>query len=85
MTQVRKQAADVLTHPLVSKESLNPLIKRLKIESSISSRKAIVSALVSLLRKGISTELITPILKGIFLDPKEDYRVREEAKYVTKY
>lgn len=83
MTQVRKQAADVLSYVLVDEKSVGPLLARLKIEMSISSRKAIISALLSLMRKGISTQLITPVLKKISLDQKEDYRVREEAKYAN--
>lgn len=80
-TQVRKQAADVLSYILVSDKSVEPLIARLKIENSFSSRKAIVAALGSLLRIGISTELISPYLKKISLNNKEDFRVREEAKH----
>lgn len=53
MTHVRKQAADVLSYQLIRKKSVVPLIERLHKESSISARKAIVSALVSLERKGI--------------------------------
>lgn len=80
MTQVRKQVADVLGYTLVNKKSVKPLIERLKNEISISSRKAIIIALCVLLRKGESVELISPILKKISSDAKEDYRVREEAK-----
>jgi len=81
MTQVRKQAADVLSYVLVNEKSVVPLIERLKKESSISSRKAIVSALGSLLRNGIAVELIRPVLKRISSAKKEDYRIREEAKF----
>ena len=81
MTQVRKQAADVLSYVLVNEKSVVPLIERLKKESSISSRKAVVSALGSLLRNGIAVELIRPVLKRISSAKKEDYRIREEAKF----
>ncbi len=81
MTQVRKQVADVLSYTLIHKEAVKPLIARLKIESSVSSRKAIVSALCALQRKGESKELIYPLLKKISSNTKEDYRVREEAKH----
>ncbi|MBA4241289.1 MAG: hypothetical protein C0448_11220, partial [Sphingobacteriaceae bacterium] len=84
MTQVRKQAADILSYSIISEQSVEPLIKRLKIENSISSRKAIVSALASLLRKNISSEIIIPILEEIFINNKEDYRVREEARYAIQ-
>ena len=81
MTQVRKQAANVLSYVLVNEKSVVPLIERLKKERSISSRKAIVSALGSLLRNGIAVELIRPVLKRISSAKKEDYRIREEAKF----
>ncbi len=81
MTQVRKQVADVLSYTLVNEKSVEPLITRLKKEESISSRKAIVSALNSLLRKGIGEKLISPILKKVVSNKKEDYRIREEAKF----
>ena len=80
MTQVRKQAADVLSYMVLSEKAVDPLIAQLKKETSISSRKAIVSALGSLMKKEKSAELITPILKRISSDNEEDYRVREEAK-----
>jgi hypothetical protein len=80
-TQVRKEAANVLSYILVHEKSVGPLIERLKKESSISSRKAIVAALGSLLRKGISVELIHPVLKKISSDENEDYRIREEARF----
>jgi hypothetical protein len=80
MTQVRKQAADVLSYILISANSVGPLIARLKKENSINSKKAIVCALASLFRKGIAVEIIRPVLKRISSDKKEDYRIREEAK-----
>jgi hypothetical protein len=80
MTQVRKQVADVLGYTLVSEKSVEPLIARLKKENSILSRRGIVSALVSLLRRGNAVELIRPVLKKLSFDKKEDYRIREEAK-----
>lgn len=80
MTQVRKQVADVLAYTLVNEKSVEPLIERLKKEGSISSKKAIVSALNSLLRIGKSEKSILPILKEIVSNEKEDYRIREEAK-----
>jgi len=80
MTQVRKQAADVLAYTLVNEKSIEPLIARLKIETSILSRKAIVCALGSLARKGKSEERIYPVLRKVSSNTKEDYRIREEAK-----
>lgn len=82
MTLVRKEAADTLSYRLVSNTSVVPLIERLKVESSISSKKAIVSALGSLYRKGESKKLIFPILQTIAADEKEDYRIREEARFI---
>ncbi len=79
MTQVRKQVADVLAYTLVNQMSVEPLISRLKYENSILSRRAIVSALAALSRKGISKERIYPILHKIASNSKEDYRIREEA------
>ncbi len=81
MTQVRKQAADCLSYILVNEKSVAPLIERLKKECSISSRKAIVAALGSLLRKGMAVELIHPVLKSISSHKEEDYRIREEARF----
>jgi len=81
ITQVRKQVADVLAYTLINKKSVEPLIARLKIENGIHSRKAMVSALGSLLRKGIAVDLINPIFKRISSNEKEDYRVKEEAKF----
>lgn len=81
ITQVRKQTADILSYVLVNENSVVPLIERLKKESSISSRKSIVAALGSLLRKGIATELIHPVLKRISSYKEEDYRIREEARF----
>ncbi len=69
----------------MSDRSVQPLIERLKIERSISSRKAIITALASLLRQGMYAELIDGILKKIALDDKEDYRVREEARMGNVY
>ena len=82
MTQVRKEAADVLSNVLVNKKSVVPLIERLKKEGSISSRKAMVSALGSLLKKEIAVELIRPVLKKVASSKNEDYRTREEARFV---
>lgn len=82
MSQVRKQVADVFAYTLVNEKSVNPLINRLKIEHSIISRKAIVSALVSLKFYGIAGNIVSPILENIIKNHsgKEDYRVIEEAK-----
>lgn len=80
-TEVRKQAADVLSFDVLNELSLKPLIQRLQLEYSISSRKAIISAINGILRKGKSKNLILPILRNISLDNNEDYRVREEARY----
>jgi ASC-1-like (ASCH) protein len=80
MTEVRKQAADVLGYSLPTSNSVAPLIERLKIEGSISSRKSIVSSLSSLMKKGFNVNLIIPVLEKITVDQKEDFRVREEAK-----
>ena len=80
ITNVRKQAADILSYWVVTEKSVKPLLNRLKVEFSISSRKSIVSALHSLYRKGYATNLISPVLMKIYNDSKEDYRVREEAK-----
>lgn len=80
MIHVRKQAADVLSYILINDKSVAPLIARLKKESSILSRKAIVSALGSLMRHGKSIELISSIFKKIVLNKKENFKVREEAR-----
>lgn len=82
ITNVRKEAAFVLTIYLVSKLSLKPLLERLKIEVSINSRKAIVLALVNLYRKNIGKSIISETLNKIINDKSEDYRVVQEAKYV---
>ncbi|MCK9212235.1 MAG: HEAT repeat domain-containing protein [Ignavibacteriaceae bacterium] len=79
-TEVRRQVADVMHYILVNKKSVEPLIDRLKKESSISSRKAMVMALGSLIRENEGVELISPILERISSDESEDYRVREQAK-----
>lgn len=79
-TEVRRQAADVFGYTLVNEKSVDPLILRLQKENSISSRKAIISSLSSLLRKNFSAKKILPILEKVSIDEREDYRVREEAK-----
>ncbi|MCX6121704.1 MAG: AAA family ATPase [Ignavibacteriales bacterium] len=79
-TQVRKQVADVFGYILINDESVEPLIERLKKEDSISSRKAIVSALASLSRRGLAINLIHSVFKRISSDTDEDYRIKEEAK-----
>jgi HEAT repeat protein len=84
-TKVRKQVADVLSYFVISEKSVIPLISRLKIEVGVNSRKAMVSALGSLLRRGLDKEIILPTLKKISLDKKEDYRVIEEAKFQIRY
>lgn len=79
-TQVRKEAADVLSF-LVNEKSVSPLIERLEKESSITSRKAIVSALGSLKRNGIKESEISQILNWVVSsEDGEDYRVIEEAR-----
>lgn len=81
MTQVRKQVADVFAYTLNAPETVvEPLITRLSKETSILSRKAIVTALGSLMIGGISVQLISKVLKKIASNEKEDYRTREEAK-----
>lgn len=80
-TQVRKQAADVLSDTLISEKSVQPLISRLKIEYGINSRKAMVSALGSIMRTRIAKEIILPVLKKISTSKNEDYRIIEEAKF----
>ena len=79
-TEVRRQAADVFGYTLVNEKSVDPLILRLQKENSISSRKAIIVSLSSLLRKNFSAKKILPILEKVSQDEGEDYRVREEAK-----
>lgn len=80
-TQVRKQAADVLSYTLIREKSVQPLISRLKIEYGINSRKAMVSALGSIMRTRIAEEIILPVLKKISTSKNEDYRIIEEAKF----
>jgi hypothetical protein len=80
MTEVRKQVADVLGYSLPTSNSVEPLIARLKIEGSISSRKSIVSSLSTLMNRSFKVNLIVPVLEKITVDQKEDFRVREEAK-----
>jgi hypothetical protein len=80
MTEVRKQVADVLGYSIQTINSIEPLIARLKIEGSISSRKAIVSSLSTLMNKGFKPDLILPELENIISAQNEDFRVREEAK-----
>ncbi|GEM_PF-2480316 len=82
MTQVRKEAADVLSYLMLSKKSVTPLIERLRVEISIQSRKAIVSALGSLAKRGVGPKVIRPVLKKVSINEIEDYRVREEAKNI---
>lgn len=79
-TEVRRQAADVFGYTLVNEKSVEPLILRLQKENSISSRKAIIVSLSSLLRKNFDAKKILPILEKVSTDEGEDYRVREEAK-----
>lgn len=79
-TEVRRQAADVFGYTLVNEKSIDPLILRLQKENSISSRKAIIVSLSSLLRKNLGAKKIPPILEKVSKDKGEDYRVREEAK-----
>lgn len=79
-TEVRRQAADVFGYTLVNEKSVDPLILRLQKENSISSRKAIIVSLSSLLRKNFDAKKILPILEEVSTDEGEDYRVREEAK-----
>lgn len=79
-TEVRRQAADVFGYTLVHKKSIKPLIMRLQKENSISSRKAIIGSLSSMLRRNLGKNQILPILEKISIDEDEDYRVREEAK-----
>lgn len=79
-TEVRRQAADVFGYTLINEKSIDPLILRLQKENSISSRKAIIVSLSSLLRKNFGAKKITPLLEKVSKDEGEDYRVREEAK-----
>ena len=79
-TEVRRQAADIFGYTLVNERAVDPLILRLQKENSISSRKAIIVSLSSLLRKNFSAKKIVPILEKVSIDEGEDYRVREEAK-----
>lgn len=79
-TEVRKQAADIFSYTLVNEKTVDPLILRLGKETSISSRKAIIVALSSLLLRNFSAKKILPVLEKISTDEGEDYRVREEAK-----
>lgn len=79
-TVVRKEAADVFCYTLIHKKSIKPLILRLQKEISISSRKAIIGSLSSLLRRNLGKNQIVPILEKVSKDEDEDYRVREEAK-----
>ena len=80
-TQVRKEVADVLSYTLLTEKSVEPLITRLKYEYGINSRKAMVSALGSLMRKGIAGKKILPILMKTSKNKNEDYRIIEEAKF----
>ncbi|OYZ00994.1 MAG: hypothetical protein B7Y37_08855 [Sphingobacteriia bacterium 28-36-52] len=83
ITNVRKEAATVLSVFLVSKLSLMPLLDRLKIETSVNSRKAIVTALVNMYRKNIGKKPIFDTLMKIINDKSEDYRVVQEAKSIA--
>lgn len=80
-TQVRKEVADVFSYTLLTEKSVEPLITRLKVEYGINSRKAMVSALGSLMRKGIKDKIILPVLIKISKNRNEDYRIIEEAKF----
>jgi energy-coupling factor transporter ATP-binding protein EcfA2 len=79
-TQVRKEAADVFGYTLLNKKSIKPLILSLQTEISISSRKAIISSLSSMVQRNLGKNQILPILEKVYNDEDEDYRVREEAK-----
>ena len=79
-TEVRRQAAGVFAYTLIHEKSIKPLILRLQKEISISSRKAIIGSLSSMLRRNLGKNKIPPILEKISKDEDEDYRVREEAK-----
>lgn len=80
MTEVRKQVAYVLGYLLTTDSSVEPIIARLKIETSISSKKSMVSTLCALMNKGFKANLIVPVLEKIISSKTEDFRVREEAK-----
>jgi hypothetical protein len=80
-TQVRKEVADVFSYTLLTEQSVDPLIARLKNEYGINSRKAMISALGSLMRKGMASKKILPVLMKTSKNKKEDYRVIEEAKF----
>jgi len=60
-------------------------MKRLEIERSVTSRKAIVYTLGALMRRGESINVITSLMNRIIADEKEDYRVSNEAKLVIEY
>ncbi|MBV5281822.1 MAG: hypothetical protein JZU53_05230 [Paludibacter sp.] len=79
-TEVRREAAGVFSYTLILEEAIDPLLARLKIEQSISSRKAIIISLRSLARRIDTKNKILPILEIISKDEREDYRVREEAR-----
>ncbi len=79
-TEVRRQAAGVFAYTLIHEKSIKPLILRLQKEISISSRKAIIGSLSSMLRRNLGKNKILPILEKVSKDEDEDYRVREEAK-----
>jgi ABC-type dipeptide/oligopeptide/nickel transport system ATPase subunit len=80
MTQVRKEVTDIVSYSWNDEAFVMPLIKRFKVETSIVSKKGIVSALGTFVRRKKSIPAILPLLRKISSDKKEDYRVREEAK-----
>jgi HEAT repeat protein len=82
---VRKQVVDVLSYQIINKRSVSPLIERLKIESSISTRKSIVTALGILLRRGQEMDTIVSNFKVLVEAENEDYRVKEEARVALEW
>jgi len=79
-TEVRREAAGIFSYTLILEEAIDPLLARLQIERSISSRKTIIISLRSLARRIVTKNKILPILEIISKDEREDYRVREEAR-----
>jgi hypothetical protein len=82
---VRKQAADTIAFDIQYDVCVTPLCDRLKIESSVTSRKSMVLALGLLLQSGIEMELISRFLEKLYARKKEDIIVKNEIKYVLRH
>lgn len=83
--EVRREAVYVLGLVLPAEKSISLLVQIFQNERAVSSRKSIISSLGSLLNKNLGASQIIPLLKFTSKNEKEDYRVREEARWRLEY